>query len=117
MTNAPPTGPTPLKPEVIILNGESAGNGKSQTLKRDEVKNREPFRVLFNSTSDNEASLINPSLQLAMQYLEKYDNVNDCDLRGRPVSGMESEENANLARSVLEQKDEINPFSNRNKTL
>ena len=81
MTNAPPTGPTPLKPEVIILNGESAENGKSQTLKRDEVKSREPFRILFNSTSDNEASLINPSLQLAMQYLEKYDNVNDCDLR------------------------------------
>ena len=28
---------------------------------------------------------------------------------------MESEENANLAHSVLEQKDEINPFSNQNK--
>ena len=38
MTNAPPTGPTPLEPEVIILNGESAGNGKAQTLKRDEIK-------------------------------------------------------------------------------
>ena len=99
MTNAPPTGPTPLEPEVIILNGEYAGNGKAQTLKRDEVKSREPSRI---SASDNEAPPINPSLQLAIQYLEKYDNVNDCDLRGRPVSGMESEEDANLERSVLE---------------
>ena len=112
MTNAAPTGPTPLEPEVIILNGESAGNGKAQTLKRDEVTSREPSRI---STSDNEAPPINPSLQLAMQYLEKYDNAKDCDLRGRPVSGMESEEDANLECSVLEQKDEINPFSNRNK--
>ena len=31
------------------------------------------------------------------------------------MSGMESEEDANLKRSVLEQKDEINPFSNWNK--
>ena len=112
MTNATPTGSTPLEPEVIILKGESAGNGKPKTLKRDEVKSREPYRI---STSDNEAPPINPSLQLAMQYLEKYDNVNDCDLRGRPVSGMESEEDANLERFVLKQKDEINPFSNRNK--
>ena len=112
MTNAAPTGPTPLEPEVIILNGESAGNGKAETLKRDKVASREPSRI---STSDNEAPPINPSLQLAMQYLEKYDNVKDCDLRGRPVSGMESEEDANLECSVLEQKDEINPFSNRNK--
>ena len=74
MTNAPPTGPTPLEPEVIILNGESAENGKAQTLKRDEVKSREPSRILY-STSDNEAPPINPSLQLAMQYLEKYDNI------------------------------------------
>ena len=115
MTNALPTGPTPLESEVITLNGESAGNGKAQTLKRDKVKSREPSRILCNSTSDNEAPPINPSLQLAMQYLETYDNVNDCDLRGRPVSGMESEEDANLERSVLEQKDEINPFSDRNK--
>ena len=53
-----------------------------------------------------------------MQYLEKYDNVNECDLslRGRPVSEMESEQDCNLERSALEQKDEINPFSDQNKT-
>ena len=61
MSNAPPTGPTPLEPEVIILNEESAGNGKAQTLKRDEVKSREPSGILY-STSDNEAPPINPSL-------------------------------------------------------
>ena len=112
----PPTGLTPLEPEVIILNGEAAGNGKAQTLKRDEVKNRELSRILCNnSTSVNDAPPINPSLQLATKYLEKYDNVSDCDLRDRPVSGMKSEEDFDLERSVLERKDEINPFSNRNK--
>ena len=118
-TTVPPTGPTPLEPEVIILKGETAGNGKAQTLKIDEVKSSEPSRILCNnSTSVNNAPPINPSLQLAMLYLEKCDNVNDCDLslRGRPVSGMESEEDCNLKRSALEQKDEINPFSNQNKT-
>ena len=118
-TTAPPTGPTPLEPEVIILNGEAAENGKAQMLRADKVKTREPSRILCNnSTSVNDAPPINPSLQLAMQYLDKYDNVNDRDLslRGRPVSGMESEEDCNLERSALEQKDEINPFSNQNKT-
>ena len=46
-----------------------------------------------------------------MQYLEKYDNVSDCDLRGRPVSV--SDEDFNLKRFALEQKDKINPFSNQ----
>ena len=102
-----------------MLIGEAPGNGKAQTLKIDEVKSREPSRILCNnSTSVNDAPPINPTLQLAMQHLEKYDNVNDCDLslRGRPVSEMESEEDCNLERSALEQKDEINPFSNQYKT-
>ena len=110
---------TPLEPEVIMLNGEAPGNGKAQTPKIGEVKSREPSRMLCNnSISVNDALPINPSLQLAMQYIEKYDNVNECDLslRGRPVSEMESEEDCNLERSALEQKDEINPFSDQNKT-
>ena len=116
LPTVPPTGLTPLEPDVIILNREAEGNGKVQTLKRDEVKSRELSRILCNnSTSVNDAPPINPSLQLATQYLDKYDNVNDCDLRDRPVSRMESEEDFDLERSVLERKDEINPFRNRNK--
>ena len=62
-TTVAPTGPTPLEPEVIMLNGEAPGNGKAETLKIDEVKSREPSRILCNnSTSVNGAPPINPSL-------------------------------------------------------
>ena len=59
--------------------------------------------LMMNTIEEEKYDPTDPAGQLAMQYLEKYDNVNCCDLKRRPVSGMESEED--LERSVLKQED------------